>query len=137
MVTFTILLCFWVNQAPAAPSAAAAEKNSGTTLEQGDSGGPSFIEEESESAAAVKKTHKFPWLLVGAVVVVGAAALYFLVLKSTQYTLTVSLSGATGTPATTEKYKKGTAVIYNYTPQSGYGNMEVRLDGNIVQLRVR
>jgi hypothetical protein len=128
MFTFTILLCFWANQTPAAPSAPAAEKNSGTTMEQGDSGSPNFIEEESESETAVK-THKFPWLLVGAVVVVGAAALYFLVLKSAKYTLTVSLTGATGTPAATAKYKKGTAVTYNYTTQSGYVNLEVKLDG--------
>jgi hypothetical protein len=129
MVTFTILLCFWANQAPAAPSASAAENNSGTTMEKGDSNSPNFIEEESGSAPTVKKPHKFPWLLVGAAVVIGAAAIYFLVLKSTKYTLTVSLTGATGTPAATDKYKKGTAVAYNYTAQTGYINLEAKLDG--------
>ena len=126
MVTFTILLCFWANQAPAAPSAG---KNSETTMEQGDSNSPNFIEEESESAAAVKKPKKFPWLLVGAVVVVGAAALYFLVLKKTKYELTVNLgAGTTGTPAT-GKYKKGEVVPYSFSAQTGYVNLQVMLDG--------
>ncbi|MBN2346341.1 MAG: PEGA domain-containing protein [Candidatus Aminicenantes bacterium] len=72
---------------------------------------------------------KTPWLLIGAAVVVGAAALYFLVLKKPKYTLTVSLTGATGNPAATEKYKKGTVVSYNYSLQSGYVNLAVKLDG--------
>jgi hypothetical protein len=132
MLTFTILLCFWANQSPAAPLNPGPEKNSKATMEQKDSSGPNFIEEEGGSAATVRKSHKFPWLLVGAVVVIGAAALYFLVLKSTKYNLTVSLTGATGTPAATAKYKKGTTVTYNYTAQSGYVNLEVKLDGAVV-----
>ena len=126
MVTFTILLCFWANQAPAAP---AAEKNAETTMEQGDSGSPDFIEAESESKTALKKPKKFPWLLVGAVVVVGAAALYFLVLKKTKYELTVNLgAGTTGTPATA-KYKKGEVVPYSFSAQTGYADLQVMLDG--------
>ena len=126
MVTFTILLCFWANQAPAAPTAG---KNSETTIEQGNNNSPGFIEEESESAAAVKKPKKFPWLLVGAVVVVGAAALYFLVLKTTKYELTVNLgAGTAGTPATA-KYKKGEVVPYSFSAQTGYAALQVMLDG--------
>jgi hypothetical protein len=101
-------------------------------MEQGDSNSPSFIEEESGSAAAVKKPKKFPWLLVGAVVVVGAAALYFLVLKPTKYELTVTLgAGTTGTPAT-GKYKKGEVVPYSYSAQAGYAALQVMLDGAAV-----
>ena len=81
MVTFTILLCFWANQAPAAPSAPAAEKNSEATIEQGDSGSPNFIEEESKSAATVKKPKKFPWLLAGAGIVAVGVLAYFLLIK--------------------------------------------------------
>jgi hypothetical protein len=128
MVTFTILLCFWANQSSAAP---VSGNNSATSLENDKSESTGFIEVE-ESEPAISKGKKFPWLIVGAAVVIGAAALYFLVLKSTKYTLTVSLSGATGTPAATDKYKKGTAVPYSYTPQSGYTNMEVKLDGAAV-----
>jgi hypothetical protein len=99
-------------------------------LAQGDSTSPDFIEQESEPEAEIKKGKKFPWLLIGAVVVVGAAAVYFLVIKKPKYTLTVNLgAGATGTPAATAKYKKGEAVAYNYTPQSGYFNLQVKLDG--------
>ena len=125
MLTFTILLCFWANQSPAAP---VSGNNSATSLENDKSESTGFIEEE-EPKPVITKGKKFPWLIVGAAVVIGAAALYFLVLKSTKYTLSVSLSGATGTPAATDKYKKGTAVAYNYTAQSGYYNMEVKLDG--------
>lgn len=128
MLTFTILLCFWANQSPAAP---VSGSNSATSLENDKSESTGFIEVE-ESEPAITKGKKFPWLIVGAAVVIGAAALYFLVLKSTKYTLTVSLTGATGTPAATDKYKKGTAVAYNYTTQSGYVNLEVKLDGALV-----
>jgi hypothetical protein len=126
MVSFTVLLCFWANQAPAAP---VSVKNAETTMEQEDNSNPNFIEQENNDAAAVKKPKKFPWLLVGAVVVVGAAALYFLVIKKTEYTLTVSLgAGTSGTPAT-GKYKKGEVVAYSFSTQAGYGSLMVMLDG--------
>lgn len=65
--------------------------------------------------------------------VIGAAAVYFLVLKKTKYELTVTLGqGCTGTPAANAKYKKGEAVAYNYSAQSGYGNLQVKLDGAAV-----
>ena len=62
-------------------------------------------------------------------VVVGAAALYFLVLKTTKYELTVTLgAGITGTPAT-GKYKKGEVVAYSFSAQTGYADLHVMLDG--------
>jgi len=125
MVSFTVLLCFWANQAPAAP---APVKNSETTMEQGDSSSPNFIEEIKDDEATVKKPKKFPLLLVGAVVVVGAA-LYFLVLKKSKLTLTVTLgAGTSGTPAT-GKYKKGEVVAYSFSTQAGYAALKVMLDG--------
>jgi hypothetical protein len=129
MVAFSILLCFWANQAPAAPAAPAAKKNSAETMEQKGEGSPDFIEAESTNTTTVKKPHKFPWLLVGAVVVVGAAVLYFLVIKKSKYTLTVTLgAGSSGTPVT-GKYKKSTVVPYSFSTQAGYINLKVMLDG--------
>jgi hypothetical protein len=101
-------------------------------LEQGDSGSLDFFEQKSADTATVRKPHKFPWLLVGAVVVIGAAALYFLVLNK-KYTLTVTLGpGTTGTPAATTKFKKGESVPYNYSLQAGHGSLQVKLDGVVV-----
>ncbi|TFG77838.1 MAG: PEGA domain-containing protein [Chrysiogenales bacterium] len=131
MVAFTIMMCFWANQSPAAPAAPAPEKSSTAAAASAEEESPGFIEQE-ESTPVVKKGKKFPWLIVGAVVVIGAAAVYFLVVKKPKYTLTVSLGGATGTPAATEKFKKGAAVAYNYAAQSGYVNLEVKLDGTVV-----
>ena len=99
-------------------------------MERGDSGSPDFFR-KSADAAAVKEPKKFPWLLVGAVVVIGAAALYFLVLNK-KYTLTVNLGPATtGKPESTTKFKKGESVPYNYL---GHGGMwvQVKLDGVVV-----
>jgi hypothetical protein len=78
-----------------------------------------------------KKKKKFPWLLVvGGIVVVGVA-LYFLVIKKPKYDLTVTVGeGVTGNPATgTTSYKKGDTVNYNYTAQSGYTDLTVKVDG--------
>jgi hypothetical protein len=125
MLTFMLLLCFWANPSPAAP---AAEKSTSASAANGDDNSPGFIEEEA-SPPVVKHGKKIPWLVIGAVVVVGAAALYFLVLKKAKFTLTVSMTGATGTPEATAKYNKGSAVGYNYTALSGYVNLEVKLDG--------
>ena len=48
-----------------------------------------------------------------------------------QYTLTVTLGeGVTGTPAAgTSTYTENDVVTYNYSAQSGYGNLTVTLDG--------
>lgn len=130
MVAFTILLCFWANQSPAAP---AAEKNSAAVLENSNGNGSGFVERE-QPEPAVKKGKKFPWLIVAAVVVVGGAALYFLVLKKKDYTLTVTVGeGVSGTPvAGTSTNKKGTTVAYSYSLQGGYSDLSVTLDGAAV-----
>jgi hypothetical protein len=134
MISFTVLLCFWANQAPAASTAPAAEKSQATTLENSKGEGTGFVEEEEEERV-IKKSSKFPWLIVVALVAVaGGAALYFLVLKKKNYTLTVTVGeGVTGAPvAGTSSNKKGAAVIYNYSLQSGYDNLSVTLDGAAV-----
>ena len=127
MVAFTILLCFWANQSPAAP---AAEKSSAATLENSNGENTGFIERE-EPGHAYKKGIKFPWLIVALVAVAGGAALYFLVLKKKNYTLTVTVGeGVSGTPvAGTSTNEKGTAIAYSYTLQSGYSDLSVTLDG--------
>ncbi|MCX6553504.1 MAG: hypothetical protein NTZ12_00590 [Candidatus Aminicenantes bacterium] len=132
MVTFTILLCFWANPSPAASAATDSKKSSTTSLANGEDNSPGFIEED-EPEPIIKKGGKFPWLIVGAALVIGAAAVYFLVIKKPEYTLTVTMgAGAVGTPAATAKYKKGEAVAYNYTPLAGYGSLQVTLDGAAV-----
>jgi len=70
MVAFTILLCFWANQSPAASSAPASEKKPAASLEKGGSESTGFLEQE-KSEPVVKKHEKFPWPLAvfGAVVV--------------------------------------------------------------------
>ena len=129
MLAFTVLLCVWANQAPAAPR---SEKDAAASMESARGESTGYIERE-ESAPPAHRGHKIPWLVIGAVVVVGAAALYFLVLKKTKYDLTVTLgTGCTGTPAATAKYNKSTAVNYSYSAQSGYGNLQVKLDGAVV-----
>lgn len=130
IITFTVMLCYWANQTPAAPAVPAPEKSSPASMASDEGTGPGFIEQE-ESTPAAKKAKKFPWLIVAAVVVVGGAALYFLVLKKKNYTLTVtSGEGVTGTPAAgTSSNKKGTVINYSYSLQSGYSNLAVTLDG--------
>lgn len=80
-----------------------------------------------------KKTKKFPWLVVGAVVVAGVVA-YFLLAKKPKRTLTVSVSdGVDGTPISgTTNYKNGATVSYNYTLKTGYNALVVKLDGTDV-----
>lgn len=89
------------------------------------------IEDEGYPGGTVKK---FPWLLVvGGAIVVGAAV-YFLVLKKPKYDLAVTVGeGVTGTPVSgTYKHKKGTAVSYNYSAQTGYADLSVKVDGAAV-----
>ena len=128
MTAFTIMLCFWANQTPAAPSAPATEKSSVAASTSTEEESPGFIEQE-ESAAVAKKGKKFPWLIVGAVVVIGAAVVFFL-LQGKKYELTVNLGeGCSGTPAETAKFKKDAAVSYSYSTEAGYGDLQVKLDG--------
>jgi hypothetical protein len=125
LAAFVGLLHGWATPAQAATKAG----NSETAIAQGDSG-PNFIEAESGKTPAISKGKKFPWLFVGLGVVVIGVALYFLVIKKTNYTLNVTLgAGCTGTPAATAAYKKGTVVTYNYTPLAGYGLVKVTVDG--------
>jgi len=79
----------------------------------------------------VKK--KFPWLIVGAVVVAGVIA-YFLLSKKSKSTLTITVGeGVDGTPAPgTTQYKKGATVNYSYTLKNGYSGLSVKLDGQDV-----
>ena len=91
---------------------------------------PIVLEKEKLAPQLKKKKKKIPWLLVGLGAVVVGVAIYFLVIKKPKYTLTINLgTETTGTPAGTAKYKKGTVVNYNYTPQAGYGSLLVKLDG--------
>jgi hypothetical protein len=126
VAAFLGLLTIWATPAPAATKAGSSE----TAIAQGDGSGPNFIEAESSKTPAITKAKKFPWLFVGLGVVVVGVALYFLVIKKPNYTLTVTVGeGCTGTPAAGASYKKGTVVSYNYTPLAGYGLVQVTVDG--------
>jgi tetratricopeptide (TPR) repeat protein len=90
------------------------------------------IEQEKEKPVPqLKKKKKFPWLLailgVGVIVV-----LVMLLTKKKKQTLNVTVGeGVDGTPAAgSYSYQKGTVVNYNYSQQSGYINLTVKLDGN-------
>jgi len=85
------------------------------------------IEQEKASGP---RTKRFPWLIIGAVVVAGVIA-YFLLAKKPKLPLTVSVDeGVEGTPASgTTLYKKGSTVNYSYTLKSGYNALVVKLDG--------
>lgn len=130
IIAFTVMLCFWANQTAATPAVPAPEKSSAASLENSKSEGTGFIEQD-EPTHSIKKGKRFPWLIVAVVAVAGGAALYFLVLKKKNYTLTITVGeGVTGTPAAgTSTNKKGTTVSYNYSLQSGYNNLSVTLDG--------
>ncbi|HUU05734.1 MAG TPA: PEGA domain-containing protein [Patescibacteria group bacterium] len=130
IIAFTIMLCFWANQTPAAPTNSAPEKSSTAALENSKGEDTGFIEQDAPTHA-IKKGKKFPWLIVALVVVAGGAAVYFLVLKKKKYTLTVTVGeGVSGSPAAgTSTNEKGTVVNYNYSLQSGYSDLSVTLDG--------
>ncbi|MCU0237382.1 MAG: PEGA domain-containing protein [Acidobacteria bacterium] len=130
IAAFGAMLCFWAYPAPAATAAPSAEEAAGATAAPDEEEGTGFIESESTPSAHGKKG-KFPWLVAAVVLVAGGAALYFLVLKKKNYTLTVSVGeGVTGTPAAgTATHKKGTVINYNYSLQAGYDNLVVTLDG--------
>jgi hypothetical protein len=130
IIAFTIMLCYWANQTPAAPAVPAPEKSSTMSPANDESESPGFIEQE-EPAHAYKKGKKFPWLIVALVVIAGGAAVYFLVVKKKNYTLTVTVGeGVSGTPAAgSSSNKKGTVVNYDYALQSGYSDLSVTLDG--------
>ena len=87
--------------------------------------------QEKEGAPIVKKHKKFPWLPVILGVGAGVVLVVLLTKKKTDPDRQPEL-GTTGTPAATAKYKKGTAVNYNYTPKDGFRSLQVRLDGAVV-----
>jgi formylglycine-generating enzyme required for sulfatase activity len=87
--------------------------------------------QEKEETPLVRKHKRFPWLPV--ILGVGAGVVLVMMLtKEKKQTLTVNLGlGASGTPAATAKYKKGTTVSYDYTPKANFRNIQVRLDGAV------
>lgn len=99
---------------------------------------PAIEKEEAQSVTSVEKTmprikkkKKFPWLLV----IVGAIGvgliLYFVVLKSKKYELSVSTgAGVEGYPVSgVLQYKKGKSVSYSYSVGNDFKDLDVRLDG--------
>jgi hypothetical protein len=129
-IALLVMLTFvWLLQVSTMPLAAAntTEKVSSANNDQG----PRFIEEEGNSSSQVTKKHSIlPIILIGLGVITATALVYFLVIKKPKYTLTVTLgTGCSGTPAVTGTYKKGTVVSYSFTPQPGYINLQVKLDG--------
>jgi formylglycine-generating enzyme required for sulfatase activity len=85
--------------------------------------------QEKEGLPMVRKHKRFPWLPV----ILGAGAgmvLIMMLTKGKKQTLNVTLNvGATGTPSTTARYKKGAVVSYNYTPKDGFRSLQVKIDG--------
>jgi hypothetical protein len=87
---------------------------------------------EAEGDQAKKGKKKFPWLLVAGGVVVVGVILILLLKKKKKFTLNVSLAeGVDGNPGGGQhQYKKGTQVSYSYSARSGYGNLNVTVDGS-------
>lgn len=83
-----------------------------------------------------KKKKKFPWLLVAGGIVIVTVVLFLLLKKKKKktYTLTVAKGdGVDGNPGTGSYiYNNGREVNYSYSPQSGYVDLEITLDGNVV-----
>jgi hypothetical protein len=95
------------------------------------------IEEEKviEIPKIPKKKKKFPWIIVAAGVAVVAGLLLFKPKpKPKKYNLTVERGeGVDGVPASgTYEYNEDTNVNYSYSLQSGYSDLNVTLDGNVV-----
>lgn len=84
------------------------------------------IEEEGKRE---EKKKKFPWLLIAGGVV-AVVVLYLTVFKGKKYELSVDMGeGVTGSPAETQRYKKGTIVDFNYSVLPGYEQLSVKVDG--------
>jgi len=102
--------------------------------------GEGLIEVNGTSGTIVKtgtrvKKKKFPWLIVaGAVVVLSIAAYLIFKKKKKRYTLTIERgAGVSGSPANgSVTYSSGALVDYSYTADTGFGNLQVTLDGNAV-----
>lgn len=130
IVAFSVMIYLWAGQAPAAPAAPSPGGDAAAAAAPDESEGTGYIESEASPPARGKKG-RFPWLVAAVVLVAGGAALYFLVLKKKNHTLTVSVGeGVSGSPAAgSSTHKKGTAVGYSYALEAGYGDLSVTLDG--------
>lgn len=136
MISMVVLVAFaaLTQGYPAPGPAATAKENPGTAIRTGDGDTPGFVEKaDSDTETIVKKTRKFPWLIIALGAVAAGVVIYFLVRKKPIYTLTVTLDAScTGTPAATAHHKKGELVTYNYSAKQGYGDLKVMLDGSAV-----
>ncbi len=119
----------WLMQLSTMPVAASG--TSGQTGVVSAEQGPDYYESVSQKAAVAKKKGSIlPYILIGLGFVAVSVAIYFLVIKKPNYTLTVTLgAGCTGTPAILGNHKKGTVVPYSYTALDGYIDVNVLLDG--------
>jgi len=107
----------------------------GLTITASGSGSPSIVEKQVKDPGkpTIKKKKKFPILLViGGIIIVGLVV--YLLLNKPKYTLTVNKGGGVsgGPESGAYEYKKGTAVTYGYSLQSGYKNLLVLLDGQSI-----
>jgi len=93
---------------------------------------PGAVEKTAEVKAGGKKK-SWIWIAAAAGVITAAVLVYFFVINR-KYTLTVTQGqGVTGTPAAgVHKYKKKEVVAYQYSLQSGYYNLQVKVDDNLV-----
>jgi hypothetical protein len=138
IVSFTILLCFWTDQSPAAPI---NKSQSTVETKNKEAEGGGFIEMK-KPGPVLKKGKHFPWLLAA----LGTGAVVVLVVllsrKKTAVTspgenmvLTVNLgAGATGTPAATASYAKDAVVDYGYAAQAGFTSLLVKLDDAVANV---
>jgi hypothetical protein len=138
LVSFVALLHLWATPAPAATRAG----NSETTIAQGNSGGPNFIEEDSHKSHVSRKERKSKlWLILAAAGVVGIGlAVYFLFIKKKSTDTSTDLPGGTGQVKVTLQWHNcadldlwvadpcGTTIYYNSTSstcQGKVGNLDI------------
>jgi hypothetical protein len=104
-----------------------------------DTGPPPVISSPNENVIEhintnPKKKKKISPLLIILGIAVTAGGIYLLTKKEKEYTLTVEHSdGIDGSPSPGQhRFKKGTNVNYSFSRKPGYGNLQVRLDGESV-----
>jgi hypothetical protein len=81
MITFTILICFWANPTPAAPTAPAPEKKLGSTLEQEQGDSPNFMEKQVRLGPGANGPRRGGLLIIVATIVIVAGVVTYLILK--------------------------------------------------------